>query len=119
MPNEDEHTNRAMHNRQFWTGIDLDSNPFVDWALIGMFYESVHWVEAFLATKRFHSGTHGERSRNMHLFQSELKVIQTDYDLLKQDSETARYNCYKHTDAEVRQCIPLADNIKSHISLLL
>ena len=118
MPQKDEHFNWATHNRNFWTSIDLDGSPFTDWALTGMFYESVHWVEAFLATKGYNSGNHPERSRNMRFYKSDFKPIQADYDTLKQDSETARYDCYKHTADEIRQCIPLADAIKGHISSL-
>jgi len=116
MPTKDAHMDWAVHNRDFWNSIDLDNSGFQDWALSGMFYEAVHWVEAFLAVKGYHSGTHSERSRNMRSYRSELGSIQTDYDTLKQDSETARYDCYKHTGNEVRQLIPLADSIKSHIS---
>ncbi len=119
MPQKDEHVNWATHDRDFWTSIDLANSPFIDWALTGMFYESVHWVEAFLAMKGHHSITHGQRSWNMNLYPADLGLIQTDYGILKQDSETARYNCYKHTSNEVRQLIPLVDTIKSHISQLL
>ena len=119
MPQKDEHINWATHNHSFWTSIDLDSTPFIDWALIGMFYESVHWVEAFLAPKGFHSGKHSVRLKNMRFFKMDLKQIQNDYDKLKQDSETARYDCYKHTADEARQLIPLVGNIKKHISQLL
>ncbi len=119
MPQKDEHINWATHNRDFWTSIDLENTPFRDWAVTGIFYEAMHWVEAFLASKGYHSGNHPERTRNMRLYKSDFKPIQTDYDTLKQDSETARYDCYKHTAKEARQLIPLVDNIKGHIYQLL
>jgi len=120
MPNKDKHVNWAIHDRDFWTSIDLDNSPFIDWALTGMFYESLHWIEAFLATKGHHCDDHKQRKWTMmHLYPSELGTIQSDYGLLKQDSETARYKCYKHTTNGIRQLIPLADNIKSHVSRLL
>jgi len=119
MPREGEHIAWATHDRDFWTSINLDNTPFADWALTGMFYESVHWVEAFLASKKHHSDTHGQRASAMHLYSSELGAIQVDYEMLKQDSETARYKCYKHNGEEVRQLIPLVDNIKGYISRLL
>ena len=119
MPQKDEHINWAIHDRDFWTSIDLDNTPFTDWALTGMFYEAVHWVEAFLANKGYHSGKHSERSRNMRFYKVDFKPIQADYDTIKQDSETARYECYRHTAQEARQLIPLVDNIKGHISQLL
>ena len=119
MPQKDEHINWARHDRSFWTSIDLDSTPFIDWALIGMFYESVHWVEAFLATKGYNSGSHAERAQNMHVHKSDLKPIQNDYAIIKQDSESARYRCYKHTAEEARQLTPLVTKVKEHISQFL
>ena len=120
MPQKEEHVNWATHNRSFWTSIDLDNTPFTDWAVTGIFYESVHWVEAFLATKGHHCGDHKQREWAMRrLYSSDLATIETDYSELKQTSETARYNCYKHTPDEIQQLIPLADHIKDHISSLL
>ena len=119
MPQKDGHINWAIHDRDFWTSIDLDSTPFTDWAVSGMFCESLHWVEAFLDTKGYHSGKHRQRNRNMLLFAPDLGAIQDDYNKLKQDSETGRYECSKHTSEEARQFIPLVDNIKNHISQLL
>jgi len=119
MPQKDEHVSWATHDRNFWVSIDLDNTPFTDWAVTGMFYESLHWVEAFLDTKGLNSSDHRKRLRNMVLYNSDLGTIQADYDLLKKDSETARYDCYKHTAEEARQLIPLVDNIKDHLSQLL
>ena len=119
MPQKEDHVNWAGHDRDFWTSIDVNSSPFVDWAVSGMFYEATHWVEAFLATYNHHSGTHGERARNMRTFRSSLRAIQTDYDVLKQDSETARYDCYRHNANEARQLTPLVENIKRHLMPLL
>jgi len=120
MPKKEEHVNWAIHDRDFWTSIDLDNSPFTDWAPTGMFYEALHWVEAFLATKEHHYREHKQRKWAMRrLFPSDLGTIEVDYSKLKQVSETARYDCYKHTANEIRQLIPLADHIKDHLSQLL
>ncbi len=119
MPKKEEHIDWAKHDRNFWTSIDLDNTPFTDWVVTGMFYESLHWVEAFLDTKGYRSGGHPDRLRNMLLFISDLGTIQADYNKLKQDSETGRYDCNRHTAEEARQFIPFVDNIKDHISQLL
>jgi len=120
MPQKDEHLNWATHNRGFWTSIDLDNTPFADWAVTGMFYESLHWVETFLSTKGHQYRKHYQREQAMRLlYPSDLGAIEADYTKLKQDSEAARYDCYKHTAEEARQLIPLVDRIKDHISHLL
>ena len=119
MPAKDEHINWATHDRGFWTSIDLDRTSFADWVVTGMFYESVHWIEAFLATKSRHSKAHAERKTSIVSQKAELQPIWKDYRKLESDSRNARYNCYKHTAEEARQLIPLVDNIKGHISRLL
>lgn len=120
MPQKDEHLNWANHDRDFWTSIDLDNSPYTDWTPTGMFYEALHWVEAFLATKGHHYREHKQRKWAMrHVYRTDLKTIEVDYSKLKQVSETARYDCYKHTANEIQQLIPLVDNIKGHISQLL
>ena len=120
VPTKDEHINWAKHDRNFWTSIDLDDTPFTDWAVTGMFYESLHLVEAFLDTKGCHSGKHSERNRNMSLYVSELGPILADYGKLRQDSQTCRYDCSQiHTASEARQFIPIVDNIRNHISSLI
>jgi len=119
MPKKEAHIDWARHDRGFWTSIDLDRTLFTDWVVTGMFYESVHWVEAFLATKSRHSRAHADRKTNIVSYKSELHPMWRDYIKLETDSRNARYNCYKHTANEIRQLIPLVDNINGHISRLL
>ncbi len=120
MPKKEEHVNWAIHDRDFWTSIDLDNSPFADWAPTGMFYESLHWVEAFLATKGHQYRKHYQREQAMRLlYPSDLGAIEADFKDLKKDSATGRYKCYKHTPEEARQLIPLVDHIKDHLSQLL
>ncbi len=97
--------------------MDLDTSPYTDCTPTGMFYEALHWVEAFLATKGHHYREHKQRKWAMCcLFPSDLGTIEVDYSKLKQESETSRYECYKHTATEIRQLIPLINHIKYHIS---
>jgi len=119
MHKKEEHIDWARHDRDFWTSIDLDNTLFTDWVVTGMFYESVHWVEAFLATKSQHSKKHAERKANIVSHKSELRPIWNNFIKLETDSRNARYECYKHTAKEAQQLIPLVDNIKGHISQLL
>lgn len=117
MANKDEHVSWAKHNYSFWTSFDMNTSPFIDWVVTGIFYEALHWVEAFLATKGHHSDTHGNRAWAMHRHTPELGAIQTDYNTLKMDSENARYRCYKHTVEDVQKdIIPLLNSVRSHIS---
>jgi hypothetical protein len=114
--NKEEHLTWAKHNHDFWTSYNINTTPFLDWVVTGIFYETLHWVEAFLATKKHHSDTHGNRSWVIHNYAPELRPIENDYNTLKMDSENARYRCYKHTPKDVNQeIIPLLDSIRSYI----
>lgn len=119
MPSKDQHVNWATHNQEFWRSFDLDTSPFIDWVVTGIFYEAVHWIEAFLATNGHHSESHRQRSYAMHRHPQDLAPIQVDYDTLELDSRSARYRCRMHTSQEVRQdLVPLITNVRNHISFL-
>lgn len=120
MPKKDEHLAQAEHNRAFWESCDLDSTPYVDWVVIGLFYESLHWIEAYLDTQGDHSGDHGDRLRHIRRYRADIGTIRSDYELLKTESENARYRCHKHNSTEISgDLIPLLDNIKSTIEKVL
>src|SRR4030042_1918693 len=115
MPTKIEHKTQAEHNRRFWAAYDLNSTPFLDWVVNGMFYEGVHWVEAFLDTKREHSIDHKQRLQRMKIYNSELGAIIAEFEVLKQESENARYWCHQYTSADIsNDLIPIIDKIRSH-----
>ena len=65
MPKRNAHTRKAKHNRAFWQSHDITQTSYLDWVVIGMFYEAVHWVEAQLATVNEHSRNHHDRETKM------------------------------------------------------
>lgn len=120
MPTKDEHLDQAEHNRKFWEEYDFDSTPFLDWVVTGIFYEGIHWVEAFLATVEYHPDNHGQRSHAMQRHKAKVGAVATDLEILKQESENARYRCYRHTADDVRQdLVPIADTIKNHVQSII
>ena len=120
MPKKDEHTDQAEHNRAFWESYELDSTPYLDWVVIGIFYESVHWIEAYLDTKGEHSGGHPVRLQSIRRYRADIGTIRSDYEVLKTESENARYQCHKHSSNEISEdMIPVLDNIKSTINSVL
>lgn len=120
MPSKDEHVAQANHNRTFWNGFDLGSTPFLDWVVTGLFYEGVHWVEAFLDTRGEHSDDHKKRLWAMRRNTAAVGSITADLETLKQESENARYRCYKHAPNDISSdLIPLVDKIRSHIQAII
>ena len=119
MPIKDKHIEQAQHNRDFWRSLGLSSTPYPDWVVTGIFYEGVHWVEAFLETRGYHSDNHRTRLATMRML-TEICTITIDLETLKQDSENARYMCYKHSAADIsNDLVPIVDKIKHHIQGLL
>ena len=119
MPLKEKHLTQAHSDRRFWESHNLDTTPFRDWVVAAIFYEAVHWVEAYLATKGDHSNTHGQRSHAMQRY-GDLDAVLADYDVLKAESENARYNCYQHSaDAIRNDMVPIISKIKTHVLTLL
>lgn len=120
MTTKQQHVDQAAHNRAFWSGFDLDSTTFIDWVVTGIFYEGVHWVEAFLATVGEHPQDHRDRRLAMQRHAGRLGATPQDLEVLKTESENARYRCYKHAPSNVRQdLVPLADNIRNKIQRVI
>jgi len=116
VPEQNEHVAQARHNRGFWSPLDFPSTPYVDWVVTGLFHEAIHWAEALLATRGHHSGDHRERLYALRRNRDDFGAIAADLDVLKQESENARYRCYKHTGTDVSgDLIPLIDRIRRHV----
>ena len=120
MPGKDEHVAQARHNRDFWSALELPSTPYLDWVVAGLFCEANHWAEALLATRGEHSGDHRERLFAMRRNRGDFGAIAGDLDVLKQESESARYRCYKHAPADVSgDLIPVIERIRGHVEAKL
>jgi hypothetical protein len=116
MPTHDEHVAQARHNHTFWTSFDINSTPYLDWVVSGIFYEGVHWAEAVLSTLGEHPGNHKERFAAMYRHLTETGIIIADLETLKNESENARYGCYKHAPSDVsNDLIPLVGKIKTYV----
>lgn len=121
MPTRIAHEQQAHSNNSFWMTLNIQQTPHLDWVVTGMFYEAVHWIEAFLATRNIHSSSHGERSQRMASIQelaNSTAII--DYGILRTESENARYWCYNFTPAQVTSdLVPTASRIQKTLQALL
>lgn len=79
-----------------------------------MFYTALHYVEAYLATKRIHSGSHPIRDSNINR-DSVLRAIYPDYRDLKDESRTARYDVVKFSEQDVKDMQKNLETIKKVI----
>lgn len=122
MASKDAHLRQAAHNEELYS--QLSNTKFLDWAVTGIFYAALHYVDAYLATKNIdpkyaHPPTHEVRTP-LVATESNLKRIFPQYQWLKNRSEDARYRVKHFTQAEVKG---LKENefdiIRSHISKYL
>lgn len=93
MPTEQAHIDQAEHNHRFWDSLDAATTEFRDWIVVGMFYESVHWIEAYLARISHHSRSHHGRevkAANTPVLAADAYLI-SNYGVLRTESENARY----------------------------
>ena len=115
MASKAEHINKAEHNESFFQTII--ETGYLDWAVNGIFYSALHYLESYLAINDDHPANHPLRNdsiqRDLNLggrFYSKL------YKPLRDDSYEARYEMRVFTREEVRNdIIPLLEAIKTHL----
>ncbi|MBI2858664.1 MAG: hypothetical protein HYX90_06270 [Chloroflexi bacterium] len=120
MPGKTEHLAQADHNGAFWRSLPMDTTPYLDWVVTGIFYEGVHRVEAFLSTRGEHSERHSQRLAALQRNKTKMGTILADFETLKLESENARYRCHKYTASDIStDLVPISDKIKKHVDSIL
>ena len=100
----------------------LEQNPrdHSDWIVISAFYQALHWVNIFLATKQCRPGDHGERNREVRN-DADLKVIKENYKRLYDASRSARYDpeTYENCPNEIKSLEQDLEAIINYITQLI
>lgn len=114
MPFKEQHISQAQHNESFVNSFQLDSTPYKDWVLTGIFYSSIHYIDALLATKSppIHPKAHTSRDTYIEVY---LSSIYDDYRDIKEYSEDARYYCKTFTKNDIDDSLSKLQNIKSYL----
>ena len=116
MPTRKEHLAKARHNEQFLSFFDINTTPFLDWVVNGIFYSALHYVDSYLAIKGENPGEHGERIGLIQKDPNLGRLFFYDYMSLKDDSEEGRYNMKVFLPDEIRNHIlPSLNSIKTHL----
>ena len=114
MPQKEEHLKKARHNEEFLDYIASDLTQFLDWKIIGIFYTTVHYIEAFLATKLVHPTSSGQRQTFTGKYLD--AQVYKKYRLLETNCVEARY--YNKTFSQSKfqsEMEPAFNFIKEHI----
>jgi len=118
LPNTAEHRAKAENNEFFVSTLD---NPFWDWAVNGIFYAALQYIEAYFATliPAFHPTTHQIRDSHIHA-DPRLATVYVDYRQLEDESRNARYDArIEFTQADVTRTMRYLERIKAVVVPLL
>lgn len=116
MPSRKNHVDQARHNEQFFSSFYINTTPFLDWVVNGIFYSSLHYLDSYLANKGKHPGNHYERNTSINDDPDLGRSFFHLYMPLRDDSREARYNIRAFTPDEIRRDImPLLNGIKTHL----
>lgn len=100
MPSRAAHLRQARHNEEFLNYVSRSSAPYHDWRAVLLFYISLHYVDAVLAQRNLHPGSHSQRSEMVYLH---LRRIVFDYRTLRDASEHARYDLIEFSDDDIQR----------------
>jgi len=118
MPRRDQHLQKARHNEEFVTSLGADPDRFADWAITGLFYSALHYIEAYFACRGRHSGDH--RARDSDIWRdTSLQGLYTPYSELKNASTTARYRVVSLTAQDLADSHQSLDTIRTEIFKLI
>ena len=88
MPTDQAHLSKYHIAKAAQLALQADSNRHPDWIVITAFYQALHWVDAFLATKQRHPSDHRERNWEVRN-NADLKIIKRNYNRLYKASRFA------------------------------
>ncbi len=110
MPLDPSYLQRAEHNEDFLSTLDIPSTEFLDWAVTVAFYVAVRYVDAFFFPNR----PIDPRERNRRVANDpRTRPIHRSYRELYNEARNARYELVEFTPFEVQSLI---DNRLSHVT---
>jgi len=91
------HISKAKRNERFYRKHDLDKSTFNEWAVVTLFYSSLHYIDAVLSQDTSLPGDlrdprNHQKRRDAILRCRDLRSIENEYIQLSDRSWQARYN---------------------------
>ena len=102
MPLDERLLERARHNERFLDTLDLDTTPYLDWAVTIAFYAALRYVDAFFYPAEPHD--HRERLTWVQT-NPRTRPIYDSYVELYRQSRNARYELTEFTPERVRSLV--------------
>lgn len=113
MPAGKEHVQKAEYNEQCAVFI-AELTPYVDWAVVVLYYAAVHYVDAVLAISASHPPTHAHRHAQIQR-NATLQKIYREYRLLEAVSRNARYSALPVGKSDWEKLKPEFDVLRAHL----
>jgi hypothetical protein len=104
MPTKEQHLQQAQHNEAFLATFNVETSPFLDWAVSAVFYAGLHYLRSLMAK---HGYSNISRYADMDRAFERLAVLKRNpgindaYRQLKDDSRAARYDMWRPTETDV------------------
>lgn len=102
MPLDENLLEKARHNERFLATLDLDTTPYLDWAVTIAFYAALRYVDAFFYPERPHD--HRERLIWVQT-NPRTRPIYDSYLELYLQSRDARYELTQFTPDQVKSLV--------------
>lgn len=102
MPLDENLLERARHNERFLATLDLDTTPYLDWAVTIAFYAALRYVDAFFYPRRV--GSHTARIKLLGS-NPQTRPIYDSYMILYRRSRDARYELTQFTPDQVKSLV--------------
>jgi hypothetical protein len=118
LPTTPQHRKKAEHHEFLSTELN---NPFWDWAVTGIFYAALQYIEAYFANQKppIHPPTHVIRDSYIHA-DPKLSKVYVYYRQLEDESRDARYDAsVTFTQADVTRTRTYLERIKAVVVPLL
>jgi len=110
-----EHLSKAEHNENFYQSFDINTTPYLDWVVNGIFYSAIHYIESYLISQGKSRQTHWERTDDIRNDNNLDNIFFRKYKSLKDDSEGGRYNMQTFTPGEIQLMIRQLYDIKDYL----
>jgi len=123
------HISKAKRNERFYRKYDLDNSTFNEWAIVTLFYSSLHYVDAVLSQDSslpsdLRDPPNHEKRRDAVLKCAALLPIVNKYLQLSERSRQARYDrtSFKEgilNDIKTNLFEPIQNHVRKHLGISL
>ena len=112
---QEKHISKAVHNEEFWQSINTDESKYPDWAVTGIFYSAMHYIDAVFARDGKHLKTHDEADTRIAMH-GDLVKIYPEYCRLKKFRWNASYWSTRFSKPYIdSKIVPQFERVRSFI----